>query len=225
MNTFLQLPMLAPGKNTFGLPPSALILNQASSEEHIHIYLSELLNNRDAMDMRLVDLEQHWQDSNNHQGYQVPRDLFSHLPVIEQFLKLILIGKTPPPEILLVIADCFQHFLEDKTGRLSLDQLLLPNSGRGKVNYRQAKQKNEIFRNFEHFCRQVELNGLYLDKGRRLSQPDKFGVFVKTPLPSREDIACSFLIDICNRRTPETFLRDYDRYVKQRKTNEGVHSS
>jgi len=225
MNKSLQLPMLAPGKNTFGLPSSALILNQASSEAHIHTYLNELLNNRDAMDMRLVDLEQHWQNSNNHQGYQVPRDLFSYLPVIEQFLKFILIGKTPPPEILLVISDCFQHFLEDKTGRLSLDQLLQPNSGRGKVNYRQAKQKNEIFRNFEHFCRQVELNGLYHGKGRRLSQLDNFGEFVKPPLPSREDIACSFLIDIGDRRTPETFLRDYDRYVKQRKTNEGVHSS
>ena len=227
MKNILQYPLIAPGKNTFGLPPSVIILNQAASKAHIQLYISELLSKHQCLDMRLADLERQWQDSNNcaRLDDQAPRDLYSDLSVIEQFIKFILNGKTPPPEILLVIADCFQHFLEDKTGRLSLDQLLLPNSGRGKVNYRQAKQKNEVFRNFKHFCRQVELNGLYHDKGRRLSQPYKFGQFVKTPLPSREDIACSFLIDIRDRRTPETFLRDYDRYVNQRKTNEDVHSS
>lgn len=157
----------------------------------------------------LTGLEQSWQLLQKDYGKIIERgcDESSAANPLAAFQGYLEMGFYPPPEVLLSVAGCFEHYFE-QNGRVELEEVFF-SSGRKKGVGNYAAQKNNDFR-FEYFR---FLSTLQLAEGKsqaelakellqdlNIVQDDVYGFLrgyrrwvSKEKKKHRKDIASSFL--------------------------------
>lgn len=151
----------------------------------------------------LYELEKTWKNLEaNSPLLKEERDRSDYYLPLDYFMSSIEKGQYPPPEILLAINACFEHYFECK-GEKSLDEIFFYGKHKKKSSPAFIKAKIQNYMLFDFLYAGFE--SLQDDKIKGKSLVEKAEIYLKTFNDNDID--------------PETFLRGYRRWKKIFRSN------